>query len=482
MSDPNGMTNLAGRECFAGNGEMAARMISFDWSKTPLGPVDRWPQSLKTAVRIMLTSRYAMWMAWGPELTFFYNDAYKPTLGIKHTWALGSPASDTWAEIWPDIGPRIESVLNTGEATWDEGLLLYLERSGYLEETYHTFSYSPLADDAGAVSGMLCVVTEETERKIGERRLKTLRDLGTRTSIARTVEETCRLLVTTLGEDTADVPFSLLYLVEKDGTAARLCEIGAELPHGATGASPEYHPVDRRRPLRLRRGHWADAVSQGEGLSTLPTRAKPLWRPGGRTKERTCVPREAVVLPLRPASQERASAFLIAGISPYRAFDDSYRGFFELVAGQAAAAISNARTYEEERKRAEALAELDRAKTAFFANVSHEFRTPLTLMLGPTQDALAEATTTTQRERLELLHRNTLRLQKLVNTLLDFSRIEAGRVRASYEPTDLATLVSRTRERLPIHRRESRNAVDRQLPAARGVGLRRPRAWRRRLS
>ena len=147
-------------------------------------------------------------------------------------------------------------------------------------------------------------------------------------------------------------------------------------------------------------------------------------------------------MPLRAASQERASAFLVAGISPCRAFDDSYRGFLELVAGQAAAAISNANAYAEERKRAEALAELDRAKTAFFSNVSHEFRTPLTLMLGPAEDALAEATSPQQRERLEVLHRNALRLQKLVNTLLDFSRIEAGRVQASYEPTDLATLTA----------------------------------------
>ena len=119
--------------------------------------------SLRTALRILVTSRYAMWLGWGPELIFFYNDAYGAmTLGAKHPWALGQPASKVWEEIWPDIGPRAESVLRTGEATWDEGLLLFLERSGFPEETYHTFSYSPLPDDNGAVGGMLCVVTEET--------------------------------------------------------------------------------------------------------------------------------------------------------------------------------------------------------------------------------------------------------------------------------------------------------------------------------
>src|SRR5581483_5158523 len=134
------------KEFFAGDGEMAALMRSFDWTKTPLGPAATWPQSLKTTVRIMLTSRYAMWMAWGRELTFFCNDAYRPTLGVKRAWALGASAREVWAEIWPDIGPRIESVLHTGKATWDEALMLFLERSGYTEETYHTFSYSPLSD------------------------------------------------------------------------------------------------------------------------------------------------------------------------------------------------------------------------------------------------------------------------------------------------------------------------------------------------
>ena len=246
MTDPKNAQKSTGPECFVGNGEMAARMRSFDWSKTPLGPVERWPQSLRIALRVMLKSRFAMWMAWGPDLTFFCNDAYAPTLGLKQTWALGSPAASVWAEIWSDIGPRIERVLKSGEATWDEGLLLYLERSGYTEETYHTFSYSPLADDTGRVNGMLCVVTEETERVIGERHLKTLRDLGTRTTAAKTVEEACRLIVTTLGENTADVPFSLLYVVAPDGKTAWLCE-ASQLQRG-TSASPEIIELTGQEP------------------------------------------------------------------------------------------------------------------------------------------------------------------------------------------------------------------------------------------
>ena len=181
-------------DCLAGGGETGARMRSLDWAATPLGPVGGWPQSLKTAVRIMLDSRYAMWLGWGAELTFFYNDAYaRMTLGPKHPWALGRSGAEVWPEIWDDIGPRAESVIRTGQATWDEGLLLFLERRGYPEETYHTFSYSPVPDDRGGVGGMLCVVTEDTERTIGERRLRTLRELAARTSVgAKSAEDACR--------------------------------------------------------------------------------------------------------------------------------------------------------------------------------------------------------------------------------------------------------------------------------------------------
>ena len=176
MIDEASDTRLGARgpDFLAGGGEMGARMRAYDWSASPLGPPSAWPQSLKTAIRIVLTSRYAMWMLWGPELTFFCNDAYRPTLGVKQAWALGARSDRVWEEIWPDIGPRIDRVLETGEATWDEGLLLFLERAGFPEETYHTFSYSPLADNDGTVAGMLCVVTEETERVVGDRRLRLL--------------------------------------------------------------------------------------------------------------------------------------------------------------------------------------------------------------------------------------------------------------------------------------------------------------------
>lgn len=214
---------------FAACQEVGGDLAEVDWAATPLGPPREWPQSLQTAVSILLSSRFPMWMAWGEELTFFCNAAYRrDTLGRKYPWALGRPASEVWSEIWGDIGPRIEAVLGTGRATWDEALLLFLERSGYTEETYHTFSYSPLRDDAGEVVGMLCVVNEDTERVIGERRMATLRDLGSDPSVIRTEQEVLAFVHRQLSRNLKDLPFTLTYLF--DGDEARLA--------GTTGVTP----------------------------------------------------------------------------------------------------------------------------------------------------------------------------------------------------------------------------------------------------
>ena len=208
---------------------MGLRVRTFDWSQTPLGDPGGWPQSLKTIVRILLTSRYAMWMGWGPELTFLYNDTYgKMTLGDKHPWALGRPAREVWHEIWGEIGPRIERVLADGKATWDEALLLFLERSGYPEETYHTFSYSPLEDDTGQTAGMLCVVTEETERVIGERRLRSLRELAAELTSAGSEEQVLEAVSRGLERNNKDIPFALVYLLHHPQKACLAAKSGID--------------------------------------------------------------------------------------------------------------------------------------------------------------------------------------------------------------------------------------------------------------
>src|ERR1700712_1310592 len=209
-----------GRSLFANGGELGRAMSAKDWARTPLGDPAGWPMALRNAVRILLTSRFSMWMAWGPELRMFYNDSYeRDTLQAKHPWALGRPADEVWAEIWHDIGPRIQTVLDTGIATWDEDLQLLLQRSGYTEETYHTFSYSPLDGDDGEIAGMLCVVTETTERVVGERRMTSLRDLAAAVAATQTEADVLSAVTEQLRGDLADLPFSLTYLIDASGTA-----------------------------------------------------------------------------------------------------------------------------------------------------------------------------------------------------------------------------------------------------------------------
>ncbi|WP_221888929.1 SpoIIE family protein phosphatase [Streptomyces sp. WAC08241] len=415
---------------FAADKEIGEDLARVDWAATPLGPPEEWPQSLRTAVSILLSSKFAMWMAWGPELTFFCNAAYRrDTLGQKYPWALGRPAGEVWSEIWNDVSSRVDTVLAGGEATWDEALLLFLERSGYPEESYHTFSYSPLRDDDGAVVGMLCVVSEDTERVIGERRMATLRDLGSDPSVIRTEPEMLDFAGEQLGRNPHDLPFALTYLFHDDGTA-RLAS-AAGIPAGHPAAA-ETLPADSASV-------WpTGAPARGESV-LVPLDGEPFADlPSGAWEE---APTEALVVPL--LQQGGAPyGFMVAGLNRYRALDEEYRGFVELVAGHVAAGVASARGYQAQQRRAEELAELDRAKTTFFSNISHEFRTPLTLIMGPVQELrqqLADADPRV-REELEAIHRNGLRLGKLVNTLLDFSRIEAGRMRASYEPVDLAAV------------------------------------------
>ncbi len=410
--------------------DMNGLVAGFDWGTTPLGPAAEWPDSLKVAVRILLTSRFAMWMAWGPELTFLYNDAYgQMTLGKKHPWALGRPAAEVWSEIWKDIGPRIQRVLETGEASWEEELPLILERSGYPEETYHTFSYSPLAGPDGQITGMLCVVIEDTARVIGERQLLSLRTLASALNEAITEQEVFASIERGLHGNEKDLPFTLTYLFDETATRLNLvCRTGIEADHPAACPVIETTLIGSCWPIQeVLAEQSAVTVDLANNFSDLP--------PGVMGKP----PSLARLVPIATRGQDKPTGVLIAALNPYRQLDTAYAGFLDLIAGQMAASFASARAYEEERKRAEGLAEIDRAKTAFFTNISHEFRTPLTLLLGPLEDALAEPDLPPEAvERLTVAHRNSLRLLKLVNALLDFSRFEAGRVPAVYEPANLS--------------------------------------------
>jgi len=407
-----------------GGGEMGDHMRSLDWSRTPLGPVTEWPQSLRSAVSILLPSKAQIVLFWGPDLIALYNDAYRPVFGTKHPAALGQPARECWREVWDVLKPLFEGVMRTGEAFWARDHLFYLERHGYAEETYFDVSYDPVRDETGGVGGVFCIVSETTGRVLGERRLRTLRELGAGPAL-ESEEAVCVQAAAILGQNPGDVPFALLYLLDDSGRTARLVDV-AGLSREAVAASHVDLTSAAPAAAALRAG------SATEASPDLFVAARPP----------TASPDRVVVLPLLAGTH--LSGFLVIGVSQHLALSGHYRDFLDLVADRVATALASVRAYGEQRKRADALTELDRAKTAFFSNVSHEFRTPLTLMLGPLEDVLAlpDNRIPENRELLAVVHRNGLRLLRLVNTLLDFSRIEAGRVQVVYELTDLAKLTS----------------------------------------
>ncbi|RKG82078.1 response regulator [Corallococcus sp. CA049B] len=420
---------------FAGGGEMGELVRAMDWSRTPLGPSCDWPVSLKTMVGVVLHNRFPMLMWWGPEMIQVYNDAYRPVLGLKHPGSLGAPGEKIWPEIWDVVGPMARGVLNGGPATWSENLALFINSRGFVEETFHTFSYSPIPDEQGGVGGVLVTVRETTQEVQHSRQLRMLRDMASRSADAKSPEQACHTSLDVLAGNDLDLPFCLLYLLDANGDTARLAG-SSRLPDTVLATLPEQQPLCAESGTGW---PFAEALRTGEDVVVKDLGQRIHGLPGGRWNK---PPSLAVVRALTRPGQSRPSGFIVGGVSPRRLLDASYHAFFQATAEQVAASVANARAYQEERQRAEELAALDRAKTAFFSNISHELRTPLTLLLGPTEDALASPERTLQGDSLETVHRNAVRLRKLVNTLLDFARIEAGRVRAAYEPTDLAALTA----------------------------------------
>ena len=420
---------------FPGDSEMACRMRAFDWSTSDLGPTEHWPEHWRIAVRLCLTSRFPILLWWGPKLSLLYNDAYLSWLTeAKHPRALGRPGYECWSEIWNVIGPMMEGVLSTGQATWSVDTELFFDRKVYKEEVYVTWTYAPiLAADGRTVDGIFNPCFETTEKVIGARRLETLRKLAIRAEEERTVDAACKKAAAVLSENTCDIPFAAIYVTNETGDEAKLC--ATMLPEGE-----HLLPLWVSAAEDHARSTWplASVLQTKRAAECADLDVRGVRLPSGPWPEAT---RQALLLPIH-AAQDQLVGLLVVGVSSRRPLDVAYRTFLDLVAGHIGTAISDAKAYEAERKRAEALAEIDRAKTAFFSNVSHEFRTPLTLMLGPIEDMLARAngSFTASREELDLVYRNGLRMLKLVNTLLDFSRIEAGRREASYEPTDLAAL------------------------------------------
>jgi len=418
-------------EFLAGGGEMGERIRNFNWDKTSLGSPEQWPQELKTCVRIMLSSQQPIWIGWGKELIKLYNDAYIDIVRGKHPSCLGQPASVVWKDIWRDIGPMLSKAMTKDEGTYVESQLLIMHRSGFPEETYYTFSYTPVLGDDDKPAGIICYNTTDTERIINERSLKTLQQLDSLVQ-KKTEKEVYIQAAKAIEFNKWDFPFALIYKINDEGNTGELV---------ATAGFDEKHPtipdiIDITNPNDYTE-NFCRAVSENylvesENNGRWGDLPKGAW---------DIIPHHFIHVPIKSASKKYPLAILSIGLNPYRKFDDVYKNFIQLTADQISLGVNNAIAYEEERKRAQVLEELDKAKTLFFSNISHEFRTPITLMLGPLEELLNKPDihlSPYERQHVEVTHRNALRLLKLVNTLLDFSRIESGRHQANFVPTDLS--------------------------------------------
>jgi PAS domain S-box-containing protein len=320
----------------AGGGEMGARVRALDWSKTPLGPIATWPQSLRTSVSICLNSRFPMLVWWGPALVKIYNDAYRPLIGSKHPWALGCPGREVWPEIWNVIGPMLNQVIERGEATVSEDLLLLLERDGYGEECYFSFSYSPIRDESGLVGGVFTPVIETTERVIGARRLHTLRDLasvfGTQT---RNANDACIAAVKVLAANPYDFPFAVIYLFDSKRANANL------IAH--TG--PPNFPVKVDFRAEGWQGLLASTIGESCTLELSAVKLDPLPQaPWGHS------PDHAIAVPIQPVNTSDPIGFLLAGVNVRKRLDEPDRLFYVQVADQIASTIWEADAVERERQ------------------------------------------------------------------------------------------------------------------------------------
>ena len=411
---------------------MGALIRAIDWSQTAArARSNRGRPALRMMVRFLLANRFPLLLWWGPQYVSIYNDRVPAGARQRSTRGrLGQPVSECWSEIWHILQPLIDTPFNGGPATWNEDILLEINRHGFVEETHFTIAYSPVPDDTvpSGIGGVLATVHEITEKVVGERRVVALRDLGARVGDAKTAEEACAIAARTLAAHGKDVPFVLLYLIDADGTQ-RAPGRGGRCRDGRRTSAPltvDLRDAARRSAGRCAEARRTEAMQVVERLRrALCPRCRAARGPIHRTPPSS--------LPIPSNKPHQPAGLIVAGVSARLKFDEYYRDFFELVRTQIATAIANARAYRggaESGPRRWPSSTAPRPRSS--RNVSHEFRTPLTLMLGPVEDmpraTARHARAASTASALALVHRNGLRLLKLVNTLLDFSRIEAGRV------------------------------------------------------
>jgi signal transduction histidine kinase/DNA-binding response OmpR family regulator len=409
-----------------------------DWSATPLGPQDAWPALLRLVVDLCLDSDFPVQVSWGPDLLLLYNEAYIPLLGAeKHPWALGRPASEVGPHLWPASEEHLREVMRTGRAYHSDDQQLIIDRHGYPEEAHFTFSLSAIRDTDGKIVGLFNAITETTQHILYERRLQVLRRLGAMSVTADdSLPSTCRAAVEVIGRNRKSVPFAAVYLRNVPDEGPRR-SAGYGFDETAAASCELVEPAPTSGPVLEAMEHGGTALVSG-----LRERYPGVFAPGPLGP---LTPDQAFVLPVVMLGTRTPIGVLVLGTNPYWRPDDAYTAFASMAARQLGVIVTDAVSYQGERKRQRALAELDRARTEFFQNVGHELRAPLTMLLTPLQDILREpgvVLPAAARDTVETSVRAGDRLQRVVDTLRDISRAEAGAMIPYREEIDLGSVTA----------------------------------------
>ncbi len=323
----------------AGGGEMGERIRLHNWAATGLGPLSDWPMQLRLAVSLCVKSQFPIIIQWGwPDLIVLYNDAFIPLIGEKHP-ALGTRLFESWPELRTTIEPSLENVLTAGKAALAEDLLYVYNRDGFLEERYYTASFNPIVLDSGKTGGSFTFIHDTTGRVIGERRLRTLRDLVARSMEANEIGEACRIAAEAISKNNYDLPFALFYLPDEDHKRALLvANVGLNPGQPTSPTKIELTDVHASRPWPIAQAFQTNSIQE---VNNLDQKFGPL--PGGFWNDS---PRCGLVIPITLVGQHVPTALLVAGISPRKQLDAAYREFLDSVSKLLAATFMRVQAYQ----------------------------------------------------------------------------------------------------------------------------------------
>ncbi|KAF0559600.1 protein-histidine kinase [Gigaspora margarita] len=381
-------------------------VYNYDWSSTSLGPMDSWDPAFKNAVNLCLQTAFPCALYTGPGWVMIYNEAWQPILKTKHPYALGKPFKDVWPEIYESFDLQFQSVINTRKGLFKKDQLYLLESVGYIKEAYLDYTLSPIFTSDGSIYGMLVIAQETTQKVLNTRRLKMLDEFGRRITEVESLESACHIITKVLGDNNTDIPYAMIYLVDhklntpSESLIARLITTTFDSDSKNGWLFPDYLPetpeiIDLTKDADKSYDTFVELKREAATYSFLKCDSWPihiLLKEGRHIKVLLNDGSQAVLLLTRISiyDDQVLSAILICGINPRCTLDEKYMDFLMLITSQMNTCLYHARSIEEERKRSKSLAESNRQKVLFFQGISHELKTPLTLMLSPL-DAIINA-------------------------------------------------------------------------------------------